>query len=263
MKKIKKVVLTFLFIGLLLVGCINFKMEDQNGPSSPSNSELQESAAKISAESPDQTLVPKTDDAEAIIQNFDSIHVSFTQQIKTTGWIRQVSTKRTFSEQTQTYTDWGWFEEWFRFDEDGHYVEGYNWVSSPDGTIEQESCFKNGKIYNISSKSFNRGDVASIVDFAGGFADAIKSGNNIKQEQVNYQGVDAFKFSYEMTDGSLAFLYAIYFDSVTHFILGKETWLIQSDGATKLVSSSINDIFEIDADPPLDHFQYISSQVPK
>lgn len=250
MKKLLQTLMSFFLASVLLIGCNHLKIEDQTAHSSPSTSELQEST-----ESPDQTLVPTIDDAEAVIHSFSSIYASFTQQIKTTGWIRQVSTKSTFSEQTQSYMDWGLVEEWFRFDEDGNYVEGYNWVSSPDGTIEQESCFNNGRVYNITSKSFNRGEVASIIDFSGGFADAINNGNNIKQEQVNYQGVDAFKFSYEMTDGSLAFLYAIYFDSATHLILGKETWLIQSDGATKLVSSTVIDSFEVDVDPPLDHFQ--------
>jgi len=38
--------------------------------------------------------------------------------------------------------------------------------------------------------------------------DAFNNGNNLKQERVNYQGVDAWKFSYEIKDGTLEFLYA-------------------------------------------------------
>lgn len=269
----KKIVFSFIFC-VVLMGCHSSVKTDLNSQVTRNNTPFQRSVLETSTVQPgpklttspvtiDVTQIPTMDDGEVILRNFNSIHDSFSQQIKTTGWIRQVSSNRTFNEQTQTDTDWGAAEEWFRFDADGKYVEGYRWIIASDGTIEQESCFQNGRIYNINTKSFNKGEIPTTIDFTGGFVEAVKNGIDISQDKVNFQGMDAWKFSYEIQDGILKFIRVIYFNQHTHIILGKETWLKQADGNDKLVSSTTIDSFEINASPPVEHFQQISNQIPK
>ena len=258
-----KVISTILLFTLLLIACTR-----ENAVQSTQVEQISEltqtSVIKETVLPKSTSTKPEREDDESVLNEYKNYEEFFTQAIKTTHWIQQISTQSTFMERTQTYTNWGVFEEWYRFDEDGKMIEYYNWITSPaEGTPEQESCLIDGRMYNVTMGSFSRSDVETDIDFTGGFAERFQNGNNLQHEQVEYQGVDAEKFSCEMMDGALEFVYVIYFDPVTQYIFGKETLVKESDGSTKLVSSTIINTFIVDAEPPLEHFERILAQLPE
>ena len=209
------------------------------------------------------TSASQITDPEEVIQNFNNLSASFNDKIKTTGWIRQVSKKVTFNTQTEEYQDWGVFEEWSRFDDDRRLIEAYNWNSTPEGVVEQESFLRDGTFHNVTYGTSGHGISKDPIDFTGGFANHLKSGENIAQELVTYNGQGTWKFSYEAQDGVMRIAGVIYFDKISGYILGKETYFFQPDGSLKLGSGTTINIFEVDAEPPLDRFQQIRDKGPK
>ncbi len=209
------------------------------------------------------TSASQITDPQEVIQNFNNLSASFNDSIKTSGWIRQVSTNVTFNNQTEEYQDWGVFEEWSRFDDDRRLIEAYNWNSTPEGVVEQESFLKDETFHNVTYGTSGHGISKDPIDFTGGFANRLKSGENITQELVTYNGQDTWNFSYEAQDGVMRFVGVIYFDKNSGFILGKETYFVQSDGSLKLGSGTTINIFEVDAEPPLDKFKQIRDKGPK
>ena len=267
----KKIFFILLLICLIILsGCVSSNNEQLDTQVSPSPRVLVETTRPTSSPFPTPENTPGSTDAEfmtalfslakerqEVLDNYEELYTAFQQELKTTGWIRKVSVNSTYNLSTQTYLDWGVFEEWFRFDNEGIFIEGYNWVSATDGTVEQASYFQNGNYYNITSGVSSHREIDGPVDFSGGFADNLRRGNNILQDRETYQGKEAWKFSYENKDGEFEFLNVLYFDYANGFILGKETYLLEEDGAAKLVSSHFINCFEINADPPLDHFERI------
>ena len=267
----KKMFFMLLFIYLaILSGCVSVNNEQPDAQVSPFPQVLVETTRPTSSpilileNTPgptDEEFMPAlfslARERQRVLDEYEELYSAFQQKLKTTGWIRQVSVNRTFNMSTQTYQDWGIFEEWYRLDNEGKFIEGYNWVSAADGTVEQASYFQDGVYYNITSGVSSHEEMKGPIDFSGGFADNLRRGRNILQDRVTYQGKEAWKFSYEISDGDFDFLNVLYFDYANGFILGKETYLLEEDGDTTLVSSHFINSFEINADPPLDHFERI------
>ena len=272
MNKIKIIAISLTSF-ILLAGCTSLKENQQNAQIDTTiqiiPTTLSDTTEAENTQVPIVTLESSSptqfSDSEMVLANYNDINASFNRAIKTTGWIRQVSTSSTFDERNQMVQDFGVNEEWYRFDADGHLKAYYSWLTSPEGAVEQEVyLLENGKLYNVTLNETGQGETTTEIDFTGGFADGLKTGKNISQENVVYQGLDAWKFSYnEKQDAVLTFSKVIYFDVTTGLILGKETWLLEPEGTTKLVSSTIINNFEINADPPMDRFQQMMEMGPK
>ena len=88
-------------------------------------------------------------------------------------------------------------EQWYRLDPEGQLIEGYSWLSTPDGAVEQDTLYQGGIWYNVtlggSSRSYN-----TKVDFTGGIVDQLKSGEKITQEAVRYHNANAWRFFFEL-----------------------------------------------------------------
>lgn len=201
-------------------------------------------------------------DPATVIKNCEEVLATFNSRLKTTGWIRTVYTIVYFDNIQKEYRDPRVMEQWYRLDPDGLLVEGYNWISTPDGAVEQETLFQSGIWYNVtlggSSHSIN-----TKVDFTSGIVDGLKNGEKITQEAVRYHDKDAWRFFFEFNDGGLRMARAMFFDRDAGVLTGNETYAVQPDGSLQLVSGAIYSSFEINADPPLDRFQQILEKAQK
>ena len=201
-------------------------------------------------------------DPVTVIRNCEEILTTFNNKLKTTGWIRTVHTIVYFDNTQKIYRDPKVMEQWYRLDPDGQLVEGYTWLSTPDGVVEQETLFQGGIWYNVtlggSSHSIN-----TKVDFTSGIVDGLKNGEKITQEAVRYHDTDAWRFFYELNDGGRQMARAMFFDRGSNLLSGNETYAVQPDGSLQLVSGAIYSSFEINVDPPLDRFQQILEKAQK
>ena len=202
-------------------------------------------------------------DPATVIKNCDELLASFNQKLKTPGWIGTVFSIVYYDNTKNEYRDPQVKEEWYRFDRDGLLAEAYNWVSSQDGAIQQEAIYQGGAWYNVTYGKPAHASSDAKLDFSGGFADQLKSGEKISQEAVSYQKADDWRFYVEMNDGGLRMARALFIDRNSGLISGKETYLVLSDGSLKLVSAVIYTRFEINADPPLQRFQQILEKAQK
>lgn len=193
-------------------------------------------------------------DRATVLKNFNDYINVFQEMTKTTGWIKKKYTVVYFDNLKKEYRDPQIKEEWYRFDSDEQLIEAYNWVSTVDGLVQQEAVYQNGIWYNITSGGSSN-SINTEVDFTGGFVNHFQEGQNIKQEAVIYNEINACKFSYEIEEGGIRTVEALFFDQQNGLIIGKELYLVQPDRSLQIVSGNIISEFEIDADPPIERFQ--------
>jgi hypothetical protein len=222
----------------------------------PALSPTQTTALQTASPQPATPQDTVISDPVLVMKNLNELLTAFNQKLRTTGWIRTVYTSEYFDNLKMEYWEPQVKEEWYRFDPDGQLIEAYNWISTRDGTVQQEAIYQGGAWYNVTLGGSSRSPNTK-VDFTGGFADQIESGKEITQEAVRYHDVDAWRFYFEMDDGGLRMARALFIDRNSGLIRGKETYAVQSDGSLKLVSGAIYTHFEIDADPPLQRFEQI------
>lgn len=201
-------------------------------------------------------------DPITIINNCEVILAAFKKKLETTDWIRTVYTIVYFDNTQKRYRDPRVMEQWYSLDPDGLLVEGYSWLSTPDGAVEQETLFQGGIWYNVTLGGSTR-SLNTKVDFTGGIVDGLKNGEKITQEAVRYHDTDAWRFFYELDDGGRRMARSMFFDRESGLLSGNETYAVQADGSLQLVSGAIYTSFEIDADPPLDRFQQILEKAQK
>jgi len=198
-------------------------------------------------------------DRATVLKNFSDYLNMFQEMTKTTDWIKKKYTVIYFDNLKKEYRDTQIKEEWYRFDSDEQLIEAYNWVSTLDGLVQQEAVYQNGIWYNITSgRSGNSSNTE--VDFTGSFANHFQEGQNIKQEAVTYNESKAWKFSYEIEEGGIRTIEALFFDQQNGLIIGKELYLVQPDRSLQIVSGNIISEFEINAEPPIERFQQMLEQ---
>jgi hypothetical protein len=259
----KRIVVTVLCSLLILSACTKENVSQMDAPSSPPAAEEAQLTAMPTLSPTAAAEVTLITDPGMVVQNYEQAAADFNQNLKTTDWIRYVYQIVYYNNVTKEYQDPQTKEEWYRFDAEGKLVEAYNWLSTATGEIQQEAFYYDGSFFNVDNDAAKLDENSrpreknDQVDFTGNFAEELRNGEKQTQEAIPYQGAEAWRFSYEIKEGGVRTMEAIYFNRDTGLMAGKETYVVAEDGSMKLVSGVITSDFEIATDPPTQHFQDI------
>ena len=224
-------------------------------------------------------------DRDLVVAQCQSVTAAFDQRAFGTGWVQIVSPRIMYITQYPTgiYGDPLVTTEWYRLDQEGYVIEGYSWVNSLEGEVQQEGIYLNGwydGIYRNQGYSLdfdNFGPDGEIQDPApnntepflltGGFCDRLTEQDSPQMAVVSFAGVEALRFSvenqYVNTYGQEVDLFiAMYFDRSTGTHLGTGTYEILPDGRLKAVSGTVDLQYAFNADPPEERFAEIWARVP-
>lgn len=223
-------------------------------------------------------------DQDLVVAQCQSVTSAFDERAYGTGWVQIISPRIWYINQPgESYGDTLVTERWYRMDQEGYAIEGFAWVSTLEGEVQQEIVYLNGwydevyrsQWFNLDFDSFGpegeiQGPTSLFTDpvrFTASFCDKLAEQDSPQVAVVSFAGVETLRFSFEdqytNTYGQEVDLFiAQYFERSTGTHLGGGTYEILPDDQLKAVSGTVDLQYVFNADPPEERFAEIWGRVP-